>query len=167
LEEAGRKPGAEAEAEAETADPGVRTPETYLGAARAQGWLNGQIVPGRADFRGGDDPVDLPPNGFFYRGEWRISPESATAIRDAAIDLRFQARRVFLVLGAEERPGDVRVLLDGKPLPDRFAGEDVSGAAARIDEQRLYRLVDLPKAGDHELTLELDPGVTGYAFTFG
>jgi cytochrome c biogenesis protein CcdA/thiol-disulfide isomerase/thioredoxin len=167
LEEAGRKPGAEAEADAETADPGVRTPETYLGAARAQGWLNGQIIPGRNDFRGGGAAVDLPPNGFFYRGEWRVSPESATAIRDAAIDLRFKARRVFLVLGAEERSGDVRVLLDGKPLPDSAAGEDVSGGVARVDEQRLYRLVDLPRAGDHELTLELDPGVTGYAFTFG
>ncbi|HEX6116709.1 MAG TPA: cytochrome c biogenesis protein DipZ [Solirubrobacterales bacterium] len=167
LAEAGHKPGAQAEADAETADPGLSTPETYLGAARAQGWLNGPIVPGRRDFRGGSRPVKLPPNGFFYRGEWRISPESATAGARAAIDLRFEARRVFLVLGAERDPGDVRVLLDGKPLPDSAAGEDVSGATARIDEQRLYRLVDLPKAGDHTLTLEFDPGVSGYAFTFG
>jgi cytochrome c biogenesis protein CcdA/thiol-disulfide isomerase/thioredoxin len=167
LEEAGRDPGGRAEADAETADPGLATPETYLGAARAQGWLNGPIVPGRRDFGGGTKPIDLPPNGFYYRGEWDVSPESATAGEGAAIDLRFKARRVFLVLGAEDHPGDVRVLLDGKPLPDSAAGEDVAGSTARIDEQRLYRLVDLRKAGDHELTLELDPGVEGYAFTFG
>jgi cytochrome c biogenesis protein CcdA/thiol-disulfide isomerase/thioredoxin len=167
LEEAGRSPGSMAQADPETADPGLATPETYLGAARAQGWLNGPIVPGRQDFRGGSEAVRLPPNGFFYRGEWDVSAESATAVDDAAIDLRFRARRVFLVLGAETRPGDVRVLLDGRPLPDSAAGEDVRSATARIDEQRLYRLVELPKAGDHELTLELDPGVEGYAFTFG
>ena len=71
------------------------------------------------------------------------------------------------MLGAEDDPAGVRVLLDGKPLPDSAAGEDVSGGVAQIDEQRLYRLVDLPKAGDHQLTLEFDPGVEGYAFTFG
>lgn len=59
------------------------------------------------------------------------------------------------------------LVLEGRPLPSSEAGEDVSAATARIDEQRLYRLVDLPKAGDHTLTLEFDPGVTGYAFTFG
>jgi cytochrome c biogenesis protein CcdA/thiol-disulfide isomerase/thioredoxin len=167
LAEAGNPPGPEADAEAETADPALGTPETYLGAARAEGFLNGPILPGRTDFRGGDDPVDLPPNGFFYRGEWRIEPESATAIRDAAIDLRFQARRVFLVLSAEEARGNVRLLLDGRPLVDSEAGEDVSGGVAKIGGQRLYRLVDLPRAGDHTLTVEFDPGVSGYAFTFG
>ena len=167
LAEAGHTPGAPAEADAETADPGLATPETYLGAARAQGWLNGPIAPGRQDFRGGSKTVRLPPNGFFYRGEWDVTLDSATAVRDAAIDLRFKARRVFLVLGAEDDPGDVRVLLDGKALSGSAAGEDVSGGIAEIDEQRLYRLVDLPKAGDHTLTLEFDPGVEGYAFTFG
>ncbi len=167
LAEAGQAPGAAANADAESADPGVRTPETYLGAARAQGFLNGPIVSGRHDFRGGDEPLALPPNGFFYRGEWRITSNSATALEDAAIDLRFKARRVFLVIGAERGAANVRVRLDGEPIPDAATGEDVSGSLARIGDQRLYRLVDLPRAGDHTLTLELDPGVSGYAFTFG
>jgi hypothetical protein len=37
----------------------------------------------------------------------------------------------------------------------------------RVDDQRLYRLVDLPEVGRHALTLGFDPGVSGYAFTFG
>jgi len=167
LAEAGHPPGPEATADAETADPGVATPETYLGAARAQNFLNGPIVPGRHDFRGGSEPVQLPPNGFFYRGKWAIDRESATAAAGAAIDLRFKSRRVFLVMGAENGPAEVRVLLDGKPIADSDAGEDVSGAVAEVDEQRLYRLVDLPRAGDHTLTLEPAAGVSGYAFTFG
>ena len=168
LAEAGNPPGAEeAEANAERADPALRTPETYLGAARAQGFLNGPIPIGGHDFGGGAKPVDLPPNGFYFRGAWTLDPESATAGSDAAIDVRFKARRVFLVMGAEDEPGEVRVLLDGKPIADADAGEDVSGATAEVDEQRLYRLVELPKAGDHMLTLEPEPGVSGYAFTFG
>jgi hypothetical protein len=59
------------------------------------------------------------------------------------------------------------VLLDGEPLPDRFAGEDVRGGRARVREQRLYRLVDLPEVGRHVLRLEVDRGVSGFAFTFG
>jgi hypothetical protein len=36
-----------------------------------------------------------------------------------------------------------------------------------VERQRLYELVDLPRAGRHRLTLNLDPDVSGYAFTFG
>jgi hypothetical protein len=59
------------------------------------------------------------------------------------------------------------VLLDGRPLPDELAGPDVRGGTALVDRQRLYRLVALPEAQRHLLTLELAPGVSAYAFTFG
>jgi hypothetical protein len=36
-----------------------------------------------------------------------------------------------------------------------------------VDQQRLYRLVNLRGAGEHKLTLEVQPGISGYAFTFG
>ncbi|MBA2567531.1 MAG: thiol-disulfide isomerase, partial [Thermoleophilaceae bacterium] len=48
------------------------------------------------------------------------------------------------------------------------AGADVRGdARVRVDRQRLYALVDLPRVGRHRLTLEVGRGVSGYAFTFG
>ena len=43
------------------------------------------------------------------------------------------------------RPRDVEVLLDGEPIPDALAGEDVKDGVATIGPQRLYRLVDLPE----------------------
>ena len=70
-----------------------------------------------------------------------------------------------LNIGGEPRP--VRVLLDGKPVPARFAGRDVRDGIATVSAQRLYRLVELPRAERHRLTLEFAPGVSGYAFTFG
>ncbi len=166
LAEAGASPGADAHPQGtETADPNLRTPETYLGFARAQGWVNGPR-PGLSAYAA-PDPGDLPRNGFAYGGDWRVSPEAATARDGATVSLRFQARRVFLVLGSPGRPRRLGVELDGKPIPDDVAGEDVSGGRATISAQRLYRLVDLPEAGEHVLTLRFEPGIQGYAFTFG
>ncbi|MGH2953038.1 MAG: cytochrome c biogenesis protein DipZ [Solirubrobacterales bacterium] len=162
-EEIGRGAGPQ---DAETADPRLRTPETYLGADRAEGFVNGPIRPGEQGF----EPVSaerLPLNGFAYGGRWRIADTSARAVSGAQLNLGFKARRVFLVLGSPAGPAGVEVELDGRPVPDRLAGEDVSGGRATIDEQRLYRLVELPRAGRHALGLRFDPGVTGYAFTFG
>jgi hypothetical protein len=48
-----------------------------------------------------------------------------------------------------------------------LAGADVRGGAAKVQAQRLYRLVDLPAVSQHRLSLIFDPGVKGYAFTFG
>jgi hypothetical protein len=59
------------------------------------------------------------------------------------------------------------VLLDGRPISDDEAGDDVSGGGFDVSGQRLYRLVELPRVEDRKLTLELAPGVSGYAFTFG
>jgi hypothetical protein len=59
------------------------------------------------------------------------------------------------------------VLLDGKPISARLAGPDVRRSRATVEEQRLYRLVDLPAVGTHRLSLIFEPGISGYAFTFG
>lgn len=142
------------------------TPETYLGAARAQGWVNGQIPTGAQNF--GRAPASLPQSAFAYAGHWRIGEESATtAAADARIDVNFRARRVYLVLGSPGRSRKVSVELDGHAIKPSVAGGDVRGAAAAVGPQRLYSLVDLPRVEDHRLTLRFAPGISGFAFTFG
>jgi cytochrome c biogenesis protein CcdA/thiol-disulfide isomerase/thioredoxin len=145
---------------------GVKTPETYLGAARAQGFVDGPINAGQKDFAS-YDAAKLPPNGLAYGGRWDITDESATAGPGATLSLNFSSRRVFLVLGSPGRQRRVQVELDGKPIAAADAGDDVQGSAVTIGAQRLYRLVELPSPGRHVLTLRFEPGVTGYAFTFG
>lgn len=156
-------------ASGERAADGLGTPETYLGAARAQGFVNGRFPTGITNFGTvGDAVVDqLPPNAFAYQGRWRISTEDATSLEDSRLDAHYRARRVFLVMGSPERPREVEVLLDGEPIPDELAGEDVRKGKVVVDEQRLYRLVDSGQAEDHVLTLKFPRGVSGYAFTFG
>jgi hypothetical protein len=61
----------------------------------------------------------------------------------------------------------MRVLLDGRPIPDGLAGADVHGGVATISAQRLYDLVALPAVEHHVLTLQPEAGIQGYAFTFG
>ncbi len=142
---------------------GVTTPETYLGAARAERFTNPILSPGMHDF---GNPRTPPPNEFAYHGRWRIGLHSVVAA-GGSLDLHFGARRVYLVLGSPLRARRLRVLLDGRPIPARFAGADVHHGAVEVSSQRLYELVDLPRVGDHVLRLLPEPGVTGYAFTFG
>jgi cytochrome c biogenesis protein CcdA/thiol-disulfide isomerase/thioredoxin len=165
----GRSPGAGARpVRAERAAAGELTPETYLGWQLAQGraaW-EGRLLPmGDHDF--GTGTPALPRDQFAFRGRWRIDGRGATAGRGARIEANVRARRVFLVLGSPRRPGTVRVRVDGRPLSDALAGDDVRGGAARVRAQRLYRLVDLGRVRTARLSLEVARGVSGYAFTFG
>ncbi len=150
------------------------TPETYLGTARAQGWVNGPIA-GRHDY-GAGHPAPLAVNDFAFSGTWSTSAQPVTAISDArpsaphppGIDVEFQAKNVYLVLSsAGGVPRPVQVLLDGRPVSAADAGADVRGATVTVKGQRLYTLVSLPHAERHRLSLRFAPGVTGYAFTFG
>ena len=157
--------GAEAKAKGERIDPSLMTPETYLGALRADGWVE-PVTEGTRRFEAPSaDSLEL--NAFAFDGTWQIDADGATSADDAAISFRFQAKNVFLVLGSEDGPAPVEVLLDGKPVSDRAAGADVSGGVAQISKERLYRLVELDEGGEHTLTLRFAPGISGYAFTFG
>jgi cytochrome c biogenesis protein CcdA/thiol-disulfide isomerase/thioredoxin len=165
LAEAGDAPkGGRSHVNAVTPSPGVTTPETYLGAARAERFTNPMLSPGLHDFQPPPTPAD---NEFAYTGRWRITLDSATAAGDSSLDLHFGARRVYLVLGSPGHARSVQVLLDGRPIPNALAGADVHDGFATVTEQRLYSLVDLPSVAHHVLTLKPKPGVTGYAFTFG
>jgi cytochrome c biogenesis protein CcdA/thiol-disulfide isomerase/thioredoxin len=166
LAEAGnRKLGGRAHASVQRPDPDS-TPESYLGSARAERFANGPILPGAQNFD--EIPASqLVDDQLAYGGDWTISRDSATAGQDASLALNFSASRVFLVLGSPGKPRKMRVLLDGKPIPSSLAGPDVNNGIATISNQRLYRLVDLPQAGRHLLTLRPQAGIAGYAFTFG
>ncbi|HTR89695.1 MAG TPA: cytochrome c biogenesis protein DipZ [Solirubrobacteraceae bacterium] len=141
------------------------TPETYLGADRAQGWVNGP--------HGGVHDYGALPNGlglseFAYGGTWNISGQPAEALAGASVGVDFQAKHVYLVLSSRDgKPRNVAVLLDGRPIPARFAGADVHDGRVTVRGERLYTLVSLPRDEQRHLTLRFSPGVIAYAFTFG
>ena len=138
------------------------TPESYLGADKAQRFVNGSLAPGRHDFGARVVP---PPSGLDYSGRWEVFGERAVA-RGGALTLSFTARNVYLVAGGGG-PHEVRVLVDGRPARAGTAGSDVHGGVLRVGSQRLYGVVSLPANGSHVLTLEPAPGTPVYSFTFG
>ena len=73
LAEAGRtRLGDRASARVDSGLPGA-TPESYLGAERAERFVNSRLEPGRANFELPLDPqAALPPHHLAYEGRWRI-----------------------------------------------------------------------------------------------
>ncbi|MFZ2051643.1 MAG: cytochrome c biogenesis protein DipZ [Solirubrobacteraceae bacterium] len=157
--------GGEAVVHAQAPSEVQTTPESYIGAERAERFINGEITEGLHDY--GASTAPPPAEDLRYSGTWRIARQSGTAVSGAQLRLSFNARRVFFVLGSPEEARHVKVLLDGRPIPASLSGSDVHDSSVTVSFQRLYRLVELPNVQHHVLTLELEPGVTGYAFTFG
>ena len=143
------------------------TPETYLGSARAQGFSPIAPTDGTRDYKAAA-PSQLEQNAFSLGGRWHVDRESARAVRDATITARVVGRNVYLVLSSQgDRRRRARVELDGRPIAASDAGDDVRDATVTVRRQRLYHLVALDGPAEHVLTLRLEPGVSGFAFTFG
>ena len=130
---------------------GELTPESYIGYARAERFVGGELQPGRpATYR---FPATVPQDGLALAGQWTVLQERALTGAGAKLRVRFHAAKVFLVLGGK---GKVNVLLDGKKQP-----------TVRVNGDRLYTLVDSPHTLDALLELRFTPGISAYAFTFG
>lgn len=143
----------------------LATPETYLGAEKAHGFLPALPTAGLHRYPG---LQRLPLNAFSFGGLWREESERATAVSSATLTANIHAQHVYLVLSSsEDRPRHIRLLLDGRPITPHQSGADVHNGVLTVRSQRLYSLVSLPSAQTHILTLELNPGISGYAFTFG
>jgi cytochrome c biogenesis protein CcdA/thiol-disulfide isomerase/thioredoxin len=151
-----------------TEEPGLESsPETYLGAARAERFLPSAPTAGAHDYAG-VPAANLPQSHFALGGRWRITKEAATAISGATLNARVVGQGVYLVLSpGASGSGRVTVELDGKPIRSEDAGSDVHDGVVEVKRQRLYRLVQLDQTEEHTLTLRFAPGTAGYAFTFG
>ncbi|MFZ6695950.1 cytochrome c biogenesis protein DipZ [Stenotrophomonas acidaminiphila] len=149
----------------------LRSPETYIGHARAENFASpGGQRAGRA-FDYAAPPV-LRLNQWALAGRWVVGEEDARLQQAGGrIAFRFHARDLHLVLApqASGQPVRFRVRIDGH-APGAMAGADVSaGGDGRVDENRLYQLIRQDgEVGERSFEIEfLDPGVRAYAFTFG
>lgn len=88
-----------------------------------------------------------------------IVPESA-----GALELGFRARKVFLVLQPEAEGGRIDVRVDGEVAADTA---DVRAGRLEPRESRLYELVDLERAAEQVLSLQVEGRLRLFAFTFG
>jgi cytochrome c biogenesis protein CcdA/thiol-disulfide isomerase/thioredoxin len=134
--------------------PGDATPETYLGVARAERW-NPPPLPGTHDYPGATHALET--DQFALGGRWRLTAEAAEAVDNATLQAHVRGKSVYLVLGSRgAKPRTVRVSVDGRPE-----------RTVTVRRQRLYTLVSRKRSDDHQLALRFEPGISGYAFTFG
>jgi len=144
-----------------------RSPETYVGYARAQNFAGGQIA--HDDYHA---PATLLPNQWTLDGDWAVHDENAQADRAGSrIVYRFRGRDLHLVLGpgSDGKPVRFRVRIDGKAPGDDHGMDIDAGGNGAVTSQRLYQLVRQANGtGERLFEIEfLDPGVRAYAFTFG
>jgi cytochrome c biogenesis protein CcdA/thiol-disulfide isomerase/thioredoxin len=143
-----------------------QTPETYLGSARQSGFMGDYPGDGTHSLQ---TPTQLDQNSWALGGSWNVASQyiTATAANDK-LELKFQARDVYLVLSA---PGSVtaHVTISGTATPAALGTEDVSASGElTVSSARLYYLVHLPATDQGTVTVTFDaPGVQAFAFTFG
>jgi cytochrome c biogenesis protein CcdA/thiol-disulfide isomerase/thioredoxin len=130
----------------------TQTPETYLGSQYAPLHTSGTTpAAGTGTYQ---LPGNLSKDTFALGGTWQSSAEDITAGQNAKLELSYQARDVYLVLGGT---GKVTVQVNGKTTKVLT----VAGVP------KLYTLVGNADGGRAVLTLGMDSGVQAYDFTFG
>jgi thiol-disulfide isomerase/thioredoxin len=153
-----------------------QTPEIYAGfergeltssLANSEGYVPGQVVTYHAV-----TPSEINDAGtsgaFFLVGKWFNGQEFVRAEQDGArIELPFFARNVYVVAAPTKGKATATVLLDGKPVPPSLLGDDATGGTIVIDRDDLFRVLKLPSASIHRLTLTVSKGFQLYTFTFG
>jgi thiol-disulfide isomerase/thioredoxin len=149
----------------------LRTPETYVGFARAQNFAS----PGGAKRNTSSTyqtASRLVLRHWSLAGKWKIGPEYASL--DGAsgrITYRFHARDLHLVLGRGDASGAIRfrVTLEGQP-PGANHGVDIDAEGWGIlDQDRMYQLIrQSGTIADRTFEIEFfAPRARAYAFTFG
>jgi cytochrome c biogenesis protein CcdA/thiol-disulfide isomerase/thioredoxin len=147
----------------------VKSPETYVGYARAENFAGTATRDAPARYT---VPPAPPLNRWGLVGAWTVKAEHAEAdAAGASIVYRFHARDLHLVLGpgADGQPVRFRVTIDGQP-PGASHGDDTDAdGRGTVDSQRLYQLVRQPgPVQDHTFEIRFEaPGVQAFAFTFG
>lgn len=138
----------------DTPDAGSTTRETFLGSSKDVNYA------GPEPYRAGEGtfayPADQPADTFALEGAWNVQTQFATPTGAGAAGIRldYHAAQVRMVLAGE---GNVRVR----------AADGTETAIAVSGTPRCYEIArsDAVQAGT--LTVEVDPGVEVYSFTFG
>ncbi len=145
-----------------------KTPETYLGFARAKNFTSMEKMRQNAVTRY-HFPLALPDNAWALSGKWNVQSEkTVSAEKGAALRLNFKARKVFLVLGtATGKVTHATLTLNGMPVTSQ-AGKDAPGGEVTVQRNTLYELIDQKDFQNGLLEIKAgSPGLEVYAFTFG
>ena len=126
-----------------------------------------------------EDPGEHVNQFIYLQGLWNNGRENLTHARTTEnyedyIAVNFYGTSVNVVLSLEDaEPYDVRVTYDDRALQPSEAGADIlfddeGNSFLRVTESRMYRVVDIPEYGGHELKLSSNSAdFAVFAYTFG
>jgi cytochrome c biogenesis protein CcdA/thiol-disulfide isomerase/thioredoxin len=130
-----------------------QTPETYLGYQYAPLHTTGSM-PVQNAASTSKLPGKVNQDTFAVGGTWTSTAEELTAGPGAQLQLNYQAKDVYLVIGGT---GTVGVQVNGKTTRTL----SIKGVP------KLYTLASTPNTQRAVMTLNVSPGVQAYDFTFG
>jgi thiol-disulfide isomerase/thioredoxin len=149
----------------------VKSPETYVGYARAEGFASpGGVSVGERQAYSAPNVLGL--NRWALAGDWTIRSQPAVSHEEGGrLTYCFHARDLNLVLAPEEggAPIPFRVTLDGETPGDAHGSDVDEQGDGVITEPRLYGLIRQPgriEDRTFEITF-LAPQARVYVFTFG
>ena len=149
----------------------VRSPETYVGYARAENFASPERM--ARDSRTIYSPPARPElNHWGLGGSWSIGAERATLeSAPAKIVFRFRSRDLHMVLGPSKKGTPVRfkVKVNGAAPGDDHGSDSSADGTGEVRQPRMYQLVR-QKGPIKDATFEiefLDEGVEAFSFTFG
>jgi thiol-disulfide isomerase/thioredoxin len=149
----------------------VRSPETYVGYARAENFASPERM-ARGSQKTYSPPAKLALNQWGLGGSWRIGAESG-ALESATgkIVFRFHSRDLHMVVGPAKTgtPVRFRVKLNGAAPGDDHGSDSSSDGSGEVRQPRMYQLVR-QKGPIKDATFEIefvDSGVEVFSFTFG
>jgi thiol-disulfide isomerase/thioredoxin len=161
--------GAGPEAAPDWAD--LRSPETYVGYARATNFVSpGGIKRDVSNIYRAASRSAL--NQWSLAGDWTVGKEFALLnAAGGSIQFRFHARDLHLILGHAPQTDAIkfRIKIDGAP-PGASHGVDTSAEGdGSLLEDRMYQLVrQTGPVKDRTCEIEFsEPGARAYDFTFG
>jgi thiol-disulfide isomerase/thioredoxin len=149
----------------------VRSPETYAGYARTQGFASIERM-ARDSLKTYSLPAKFALNHWGLGGSWRVGAESARLeAAPGKIGFRFHSRDLHMVLGPGKNgmPVRFRAKLNGAAPGEDHGWDCGSDGMGEIREPRMYQLVrEKGPVGDSMYEMELlDAGVELFSFTFG
>jgi hypothetical protein len=149
----------------------VRSPETYVGHARAEKFVSPERLT-RDSARIYSLPARPSLNQWGLGGSWNVGAESAV-LQEAPgkIAFRFHSRDLHMVLAPSKngKPVRFRVRLNGVAPGEDHGVDSNADGAGELRQPRMYQLIR-QKGGVRDRLFEiefLDPEAEAFSFTFG
>ena len=143
---------------------GPQSPETYLGSARAKGYVGNPILSvGKKDYTMSEN---IPLNSWSINGSWNIDPEKATSSSDQSIlRYHFTAKDVYLVFSGQIGQEQIKTRLVNSNAAVNTP--DVQDGVIKYHGPGIYHVVGNSETIDSTVELNIPNGISAHAFTFG